>query len=111
VACSPVARQWLVGGKVLLASTGGVSGRRRARRVETGLTEAVSDDGAAEGGRRGGLQWRWGCSSGRRCVGRGPPAPVWKGEERFSSNLGNDEARRALTGEGEDNGGARQNPT
>jgi hypothetical protein len=96
---------------VLPASTGGVSGRRRARRVETGLTEAVGDGGAVEGGRRGGLQWRWGCSSGRRCVGRGPPAPVWKGEERFSSNLGNDEVRRALTGEGEDSGSAQQNPT
>jgi hypothetical protein len=42
-------------------------------------------------------------------VGRGPVAPVWKGEERFSSNLGNGEARRALTGEGKDSGGTRQN--
>jgi hypothetical protein len=30
-----------------------------------------------------------------------------EGEERFSSNSGNDEARRALTREGEDSGDAR----
>jgi hypothetical protein len=54
-------------------------------------------------------RWR-GCFGGRQHVGRGPAAPVWKGEERFSSNSGNGEARRALTGEGEDSGGARKNP-
>jgi hypothetical protein len=66
---------------------------------------------AAESGRRGGVQRRRGCSGGHRRAGRGPTAPVWKGKERFSSNSGNGEARRALTGEGEDSGGARQNPT
>jgi hypothetical protein len=34
-----------------------------------------------------------------------------RGKERFSSNSGNGEARRALTGKGEDSGDARQNPT
>jgi hypothetical protein len=66
---------------------------------------------AAESSRRGGVQRRWGCSGGRRCAGRCPVAPVWKGKERFSSNSRNGKARRALTGEGEDSGGARQNPT
>jgi hypothetical protein len=96
---------------VLPASTGGVPGRRRARRVEAGLTEAV------------GRQWGSGKRPARRCsaaagssggrqrAGRGPAALVWKGEERFSFNSGSGEARRALTREGEDCGGARQNPT
>jgi hypothetical protein len=41
VAHSTAARWGLVGSKVLPVSTGGVPGRPRARRVETGLTEAV----------------------------------------------------------------------
>jgi hypothetical protein len=47
---SPAARRWLDGGKMLSASTGGVPGRRRARRAETGLTEEV-------GRRWGGGKW------------------------------------------------------
>jgi hypothetical protein len=42
---------------------------------------------------------RQGCSGGRRRVWRGPATLVWKGKERFHSNSGNGEARRALTGE------------
>jgi hypothetical protein len=93
---------------VLPASTGGVSGRRRARRVETGLTETVGRREAAgaavfnssgvtpvvidEGGwvlqldRDPGVRWR------RSIVGKA----AQKGG--------------GLTGEGEDSGGARQNP-
>jgi hypothetical protein len=41
VARSTAARWGLAGGKVLPVSTSGLPGRRRARRVETGLTEAV----------------------------------------------------------------------
>jgi hypothetical protein len=55
VARSPVARRWLDGGKVLSASTGGVPGRRQARRAETGLTEMI------------GRWWGGGKRSARRC--------------------------------------------
>jgi hypothetical protein len=75
-----------------------------------GAPEWRVDGEAAQTASGGGVQRRWGCSGGRRRAWRGPAAPVWKGEERFSSNSGNGKARRALTGEEEDGGGARQNP-
>jgi hypothetical protein len=41
----------------------------------------------------------------------GPAAPVRKGEDEISFNLITVKLGGALTGEGEDSGGARQNPT
>jgi hypothetical protein len=63
-ACGP--RWGLAGGKVLPTSTGG----------------------AAENGRRGGVQWRRGGSGGRQRAERVPGAPVREGEDGVSSNLG-----------------------
>jgi hypothetical protein len=102
--CSSVARCCR---RAPVGSRGG-AGQEGWRR---GSPRRLGDGGAAERSQRGGVQRRRGCSGGRRRTGRGPATPVWKGEERFSSNSGNDEARRVLTGEGEDSGGARQNLT
>jgi hypothetical protein len=81
VSLSPVARRWLDGGKVSPV-------RRRARRVETGLTKTV---GLRWGGRKrparrcstaaGSLQWSSTCVEGS-C------STSVEGEEKFSSNLG-----------------------
>jgi hypothetical protein len=89
VARLTAARWQLAGGKVLPASTGGVPGRRQARRVETGFTEAV-------GRRWSGGKWlvrRFFNGGGVALVvidvcGGGPAAPVRKGEDGVCSNLG-----------------------
>jgi hypothetical protein len=110
VARLTVARWGLAGGKVMPTSTGGVPGRRRARRVETGLTEAV---GRRWGGRKWSVQqcsmvagWLWWSST----CGEGSCSTGAGGGRWGLLQFGNDEARRALTGEGEDGGGTRRNP-
>jgi hypothetical protein len=112
-----VARQWLTGGKVLLASTGGVPGRHWVRRVETGLTEAVGRRKAAgatvfNGGgvapvvvdvRGGVLQHQ--CGRGKRDL-----APIW-GMERLGGRSPEKGKTAAALGkircEGEASGGRR----
>jgi hypothetical protein len=111
VACSSAARRWLDGGKVAGDLEGGHREGAGQGGEGRGAPERRVDSEAAQTASDGGVQRRRGCFGGRRRAWRGPAAPVWKGEERFSSNSGNGEARRALTGEGEDSGGARQNPT
>jgi hypothetical protein len=108
---STVARRWLDGGKVLPTSTSGVPGGAGQEEWRRGSPRQSGDGGAAGSGRCGGVQRRRGCSGGRRRAWRGPAAPVWKGKERFSSNSGMAKLGGALTGEGKDSGGARQNPT
>jgi hypothetical protein len=92
---------------------GGSMAARRCRRSRGGHWEGAGQGGEGRGAPKrrvdgeaaqtasgGGVQRRRGCSGGHRRAWRGPAAPVWKGKERFSSNSGNGEARRALTGEG-----------
>jgi hypothetical protein len=109
VARSPVAQWWLIGGKVLPASTGGVPGRRRARRVETGLTEAV---GRQWGGGRRPTRWCSTVAGWLRC-GRGKRdlAPI-RGMAKFGGRSPERGKTTAVLGkirrEGEASGGRRQ---
>jgi hypothetical protein len=81
-------RRRLTGGEVHPKSTTDSSGSRWARRAGVASTRMT----ARRGGRRGAQDScvrRWGGSSdGWRRRVWGPAAPVWKGEERISSNLG-----------------------
>jgi hypothetical protein len=53
-----------------------------------GAPERWVDGEAAQMASGGGVQRRRGCTGGHRRARRGPAAPVWNDEERFSSNLG-----------------------
>jgi hypothetical protein len=57
VACSPTARWWLAGGKVLPVSLWGPPGGRRATRAEAGLTEGGSRLRGGVAARCGGAWW------------------------------------------------------
>jgi hypothetical protein len=63
----------------------GSVGQEELRR---GSPRRSGDGGAAENGRRGGVQWRRGGSGGRQRAERVPTAPVREGEDGVSSNLG-----------------------
>jgi hypothetical protein len=100
--------QWRAGRRL----SGGSTTARCCRRSRGGHEEGAGQGGegrgvpkrrvdgeAAQMASGGGVR-RWGCSGGRRRARRGPAAPVREGEAKVSPNLGNGEARRALTGEG-----------